>query len=153
MLPKISKFSLELVADNTVFPEEDVPATTENIVKLARQYYQGKDREIGLVVGIDANGYIDTISITGVGSLISCPFSTREVFKPLIINQCPTGVIIHNHPIGVARPSKGDVATYRLAKVVENLLDITIADSIIISRTGYYSFAVNGIPALEDCNE
>jgi DNA repair protein RadC len=54
-------------------------------------------------------------------------------------------VLCHNHPSGQLRPSEEDIRLTR--KLVEGgrLLDIAVHDHLIVTTTGYYSFADNGM--------
>lgn len=50
-------------------------------------------------------------------------------------------IIAHNHPSGLIKPSSQDInITERLSKAAA-LMEIKLADHIILSRNGYYSFA------------
>ena len=77
------------------------------------------------------------ISIGGVTNVIVDP---KMVFRPAIEALASSIVLIHNHPSGQLRPSKQDIdLTQKLKKAGESL-DIIIADHLIVSNTGYYSF-------------
>lgn len=53
-------------------------------------------------------------------------------------------IIVHNHPSGVARPSRNDIALTEIVTTAAALFDIKVVDHIIISSTGAYSFMENG---------
>lgn len=53
-------------------------------------------------------------------------------------------MVCHNHPSGNLTPSAADIKlTQKLIKA-SLTLDIQILDHIIVSNTGYYSFADDG---------
>lgn len=146
----ISKYILKLEDTHILYPDDKIPATTENIVRLAREFYQGRDREIGLVMGVDAESNIALMSITAVGTLFYHQFYPREIFKPLILGDCAGGIVLHNHPFGDSKPSEGDVIYHKMIKAQGVLINIPIRDNIIIGENDYYSFAEFGIPPKEE---
>lgn len=61
------------------------------------------------------------------------------------VDTLSSGVIIcHNHPSGDLRPSQADLEITRKLKDCLNMFDIKMLDHIIITETGYYSFADEG---------
>lgn len=57
-----------------------------------------------------------------------------------------TGVIlVHNHPSGNLNPSKSDLDIVKKLNESCKLLDITLLDSIIITKESYMSFGDDGI--------
>lgn len=136
----ISKFSLEIVTDEVLL-KEDIKATTENIVKIAQEFYRGKDREIGLVMGVDAENNITLVNVISVGSVTSCSISPRELFKPLILKECAGFINLHNHPSGHIDPSPADKE--RAAELLEcgKIMNVPFLDNYIIGHDSYYCFS------------
>ena len=57
-----------------------------------------------------------------------------------------TGIIlIHNHPSGNLKPSKPDLKITEQLKLACELLEITLLDHLIITKSDYYSFSDEGI--------
>ena len=50
-------------------------------------------------------------------------------------------VIAHNHPSGNLKPSKTDEILTQKLKHAAALLDVNLLDHLIVSNTGFYSFA------------
>ena len=53
-------------------------------------------------------------------------------------------IIAHNHPSGNLKPSKSDILLTERLMISARLMEISLLDHLIISATGYYSFAENG---------
>ena len=53
-------------------------------------------------------------------------------------------ILVHNHPSGMLRPSAEDIALTKRISEGAKLLDLRVLDHIIISNSGYYSFADEG---------
>lgn len=68
----------------------------------------------------------------------------KVIFREAIDRRASGLVLAHNHPSGRAIPSEEDIRLTR--KLVEGgrLLDIAVHDHLIVTATGYYSFADNG---------
>jgi DNA repair protein RadC len=57
-----------------------------------------------------------------------------------------SGIIVaHNHPSGNLQPSQADIDLTRKLRKGGELLDITVLDHLILSTSGYYSFADEGM--------
>lgn len=54
-------------------------------------------------------------------------------------------ILIHNHPSGNLNPSKSDLEIVKKLNESCKLLDITLLDSIIITKESYLSFGDDGI--------
>lgn len=52
--------------------------------------------------------------------------------------------LVHNHPSGNLKPSEADRQITRKLKEACTLLDISLIDHLIITKSGYYSFADEG---------
>ena len=49
-------------------------------------------------------------------------------------------IIAHNHPSGILNPSKDDIIMTKKLVAAASILDITLADHIIVTRSNYFSF-------------
>jgi DNA repair protein RadC len=69
----------------------------------------------------------------------------KVIFKEALDRRASAIVLCHNHPSGQLRPSEEDIRLTR--KLVEGgrLLDISVYDHLIITDSGYFSFADNGM--------
>ncbi|MDC0338647.1 JAB domain-containing protein [Flavobacteriales bacterium] len=54
-------------------------------------------------------------------------------------------IITHNHPSSSLKPSNQDQALTNKFVEVGKVMDIKVLDHIILTETGYYSFADNGL--------
>lgn len=64
----------------------------------------------------------------------------REIAEEAITKKATFVIVAHNHPTGRLNPSEEDIIlTDKLIKALA-ALDINLADHIIISRTGFFSF-------------
>jgi DNA repair protein RadC len=54
-------------------------------------------------------------------------------------------ILAHNHPSGNNRPSDADLTITKKIKEGALLLDLFVADHIIVCNQGFYSFADEGM--------
>lgn len=68
----------------------------------------------------------------------------KLIFREALDQRASSVILCHNHPSGQLRPSAEDIQLTR--KLVEGgrFLDITVQDHLIVTNTGYFSFADNG---------
>ena len=79
------------------------------------------------------------------GTVNASLISAREVYMRALLIGAVMIIIVHNHPSGSAQPSKKDIETTAKLKEAGVLLDIRLADHIIITDNGYYSFEESGL--------
>lgn len=79
------------------------------------------------------------------GILNSSLVHPREVFREAIAERAAAIILIHNHPSGDPTPSADDRAITTQLVAAGRLLDIPVADHLIIGRGRYLSFAEGGL--------
>lgn len=94
---------------------------------------------------LDAQHRLDRdITITR-GILNSSLVHPREVFRGAIAERAAAIILVHNHPSGDPTPSADDRAITTQLVAAGRLLDIPVADHVIIGRGRYLSFAEAGM--------
>ena len=69
-----------------------------------------------------------------------------KIIFSIALKACASTIILaHNHPSGSLKPNNQDLCVTK--KLVEGgkILDIQVADHLIISKYGYYSFTDNDL--------
>jgi len=80
------------------------------------------------------------------GSLNSSTVRIGELFKPAILRNAASILLVHNHPSGDPTPSAEDIAFTRGVIQIGKLLDIDVLDHIVIgSHQNYVSFKQRGL--------
>jgi DNA repair protein RadC len=54
-------------------------------------------------------------------------------------------ILAHNHPSGNLKPSEADVSLTKKIKEAAKLMDIQVLDHLLLSESGYFSFADEGL--------
>ena len=79
------------------------------------------------------------------GTVDSCPFYPRDIFRFLIQKNATSFILAHNHPSNNLKPSREDIlATRRIQKLGE-MLEIHLLDHLILGHEGYSSLADMGL--------
>lgn len=89
------------------------------------------------------NRMLDRIRVSqgGMHGTVADP---KIIFREALERRAASVVLCHNHPSGQLRPSMEDINFTK--KLVEGgrVLDIAVQDHLIVTVSGYYSFADNG---------
>jgi DNA repair protein RadC len=79
------------------------------------------------------------------GGMTGTMVDVRIVFKMAFEQNATAIILTHNHPSGKLQASDADIQITKKIKTAGQQLDIPVLDHIIITETGYYSFADEGI--------
>jgi DNA repair protein RadC len=112
----------------------------EDALQLLRPRFKNQQREMFLVVLLNARHEVMSVETVSIGSLNSTVVHPREVFRPAILQSAAAILVAHNHPSGDPEPSEEDLSiTKRLVQCGE-LLGISVLDHVIVATRGLVSF-------------
>lgn len=116
--------------------------TPEDVVKVVH-YLANKKREHLVGLYLSGNNELITTKVISVGTLTENLIHARELFSPAIKYHAAQVILVHNHPSGSLKPSKEDIKITQQLSEAGKLLDIELADHVIICNKGYFSFKNN----------
>ncbi len=67
------------------------------------------------------------------------------VVRRVLELNAAAGIMVHNHPSGVAEPSQADQALTKRLKDALELVDVRILDHIVVSPVETVSFSERGL--------
>ena len=75
----------------------------------------------------------------GLGGVDSCMVSVAEILKLVLLSNCPSCLLLHNHPSGNIRPSGEDRTVTDRVKRAAGIMGIELMDHLIVGdpKTGY----------------
>ena len=79
------------------------------------------------------------------GGLTGTVIDVRVILKKALEKLATSIIIAHNHPSGNLQASDSDRKITRQLRDAAKLMEIPLLDHLIITQTGYYSFADEGI--------
>ncbi len=68
----------------------------------------------------------------------------KIIFNIALQNHAASIIVAHNHPSGNLKPSQTDIELTKRLKAAGQVLDIPVLDHLIITDTGFFSFADEG---------
>lgn len=83
--------------------------------------------------------------LVSLGGVAGTTVDPKIIFKHAIENLASGIILCHNHPSGNLQPSSADIALTQNIKESGLLLDIKLLDHLIVTNSGYYSFADEGL--------
>jgi DNA repair protein RadC len=81
-------------------------------------------------------------SIGGITGTVADP---RIIFATAIASASSGIILSHNHPSGNLTASQADIEITRKIKEGGKLLEVQLLDHLIVTKTGYFSFADQGL--------
>jgi DNA repair protein RadC len=79
------------------------------------------------------------------GTVDESAVRVAEVLRPAVRENCPTIVMVHNHPSGDPTPSPQDILVTRNVRQSAEMMDIDLADHVVIGTRGYVSLKEKGL--------
>jgi DNA repair protein RadC len=104
-----------------------------------------REHEIFAVLFLDAQHRLIACEEMFRGTLTQTSVYPREVVKQALRHNCAGVILAHNHPSGVAEPSRADEALTRALQSALQLVDVRILDHIVVAGNRSVSFAERGL--------
>jgi len=142
---KVDIVRLEVVKEKSVEYGTRQIRCAEDLADLGQKLIGKADREVFIVVCMNAQNGINAINVVSIGSLTASIVSAREVFKLAVVSNSAAIALMHNHPSGNVKPSKEDIEITKQLIEAGKLLDIDVVDHIIVSEGNHYSFLDKGV--------
>jgi DNA repair protein RadC len=97
------------------------------------------------VILLDAQNRVLAVDEMFRGTLTQTSVYPREVVKVALRTNAAAVIFAHNHPSGVAEPSRADEALTQSLKQALSLVDVKVLDHFIVAGTSTLSFAERGL--------
>lgn len=104
------------------------------------------------VVCLDAKGQILVHKTLFIGTLNRSVVHPREILKTACLCSAASLIAVHNHPSGCAEPSQADLETTKILQRACSSAGIVLLDHLIITSSGYCSFASRGLLTTDDAS-
>lgn len=113
----------------------------EDIANYVKTKFYGETKEQFYVICLDALGNLINCFKISEGSSETVTFDKRTALETALRVKADTVVFAHNHPNGVATPSRDDVDITGEFLTVFRKMGIRLADHIIVAGEETFSFA------------
>ncbi|MFO0207354.1 MAG: RadC family protein, partial [Betaproteobacteria bacterium] len=120
-----------------------------NSPERVRQFLQlqlaGREHEVFMVLYLDAQNRLLREQELFRGTLTQTSVHPREVVKQALRFNAAAVILAHNHPSGVAEPSRADELLTRALREALALVDVRVHDHLIVAGPATVSFAERGL--------
>lgn len=124
---------------------EDVLSSPQAVRDYLALKLAARPHEVFAVIFLDAQNRVIACEELFRGSLRETSVHPREVVKRALAHNAASVILAHNHPSGVAEPSRADELLTRALKDALVLVDVRVLDHFIVARGGSLSFAERGL--------
>ncbi len=104
------------------------------------QFIRCKKQEYVICMSIDSGNRLIARRVVTIGTLTASLIHPREVFAGPVKDRAAYIILAHNHPSGDPEPSSADISSTQQIVAAGIILSIRLADHIIVSRDGHFSF-------------
>jgi DNA repair protein RadC len=104
-----------------------------------------RPHEVFVCVFLDAQNRVLAVEELFRGTLTQTSVYPREVVKRALHHNAAALIIAHNHPSGIAEPSRSDEALTQALKQALALVDVKVLDHFVVGAGAAMSFAERGL--------
>ncbi len=123
-------------------PVFDSPQAVKDFVQLK---LAGLHQEVFAVLFLDSQHRLVQWDEMFRGTLNQTSVYPREVVKRALALNAGAAILAHNHPSGLAEPSRADEFLTQSLKSALQLVDVRLLDHLVVGRGAVVSFAERGL--------
>ena len=135
-------FSSAFARYYTVDRSQQAPIIVDTLEKCGdrlQPYFVGRRNEFVYLLCLDGKCKYLACKLIGEGSINTAAVPIRKIVEVALHTNASTVVLAHNHPSGVAIPSRDDVHTTKLVAQALQAVDVTLWDHMIFAENEYVS--------------
>lgn len=118
---------------------------SSDIARFLQVKLQDQRREVFAVLFLNRSNKINHFEIVSEGGITGTVADPRVILRRALEEDAVSIILCHNHPSGSLKPSRADEQLTGKIRDAARLMDIQVLDHIIVSDSGYYSFADEGL--------
>lgn len=125
--------------------------TIEECGKKLTPYFEGLTNETVYLLCLDAKCKMLCCKKVGEGSVNSAAVPVRRIVEMALGYNASSVVLAHNHPSGLAIPSREDIFTTRRVAAALDAVEIILVDHIIVADGEFTSMVQSGVYRHGEC--
>jgi DNA repair protein RadC len=129
----------------TMHLEKSVISSSVDIADFLQTKLKDYRHEVFAVLFLNRANKINHFEIISEGGITGTVADPRIILRKALEEDAVNIILCHNHPSGSLKPSRADELLTTKIKEAARFLDISVMDHIIVSESGYFSFADEGI--------
>ena len=127
--------------EGSVFLQKTTVRSSTDVAAYLKTKLKDYTHEVFAVLFLNRSNKIIDFQIVSSGGISGTVADPRIILKQAVQLGASVIILSHNHPSGNLKPSRADEdITHKIVKAA-SYLDIKVADHIIVSEEGYFSFA------------
>ena len=127
--------------EGSVFLQKTTVRSSNDVAAYLKTMLKDYTHEVFAVLFLNRSNKIIDFQIVSSGGISGTVADPRIILKQAVQLGASVIILSHNHPSGNLKPSRADEdITHKIVKAA-SYLDIKVADHIIVSEEGYFSFA------------
>ena len=135
----VKRWMYEELEAKTIFQS---PEVVKDFLKI---HFAGRDYESFVVLFLDCQHRLIRAEELFRGTLTQTSVYPREIVKIALKRNAASVIFAHNHPSGLATPSRADEALTHTLKAALSLVDVRIVDHFVVAPPNITSFAETGL--------
>jgi len=128
---RVKIVELKMVRESSAEYESAV-YNVNDVLKMMKPFFNRNYREMAVVIGLNTANIPCVIHTVGCGNPCSSPVYVGNVFKPLLLSNASSFILLHNHPASTLNPSQCDKEITSRLKDAGKLLEVEMTDHVII---------------------
>jgi DNA repair protein RadC len=125
--------------------DKPIVKSSRDIANYLQALFRDLPHEVFAVAYLNQANRINHLEIISKGGITGTVADPRIILKKALLEDAVNLIICHNHPSGNLQPSRADQELTKKLKEAARLFDINLFDHIIVSESGYFSFADAGM--------
>lgn len=110
-----------------------------------RLHFKGYEAEAFVALFLDAGHRVIGVEELFRGTLTQTSVYPREVVRRSMVNNAAALIVAHNHPSGMAEPSRADEHLTLTLKSALSLVDVRLLDHFVVAGDTVVSFTERGL--------
>ena len=130
---------------SSVALEKSVAGSSYEIAEYLKSKLKDYRHEVFAVVFLNRANKVNHFEIVSEGGITGTVADPRVILRKALEQDAVNIILCHNHPSGSTKPSRADTELTNKIKEAAQYFDIKVLDHLIVSESGFYSFADEGI--------
>lgn len=118
--------------------------TRERIGEYFRKIFIGHATEVVYQLCLDGKGKKKNLYKLSEGDVGSVGLNIRQIMENTLRSKAVMVVLAHNHPSGIALPSREDQVATKMVQDALVTMDVPLVDHVIVADNDYVSMAESG---------
>ena len=108
-------------------------------------HFAGREYEAFVMLTLDSQNRLLRVHECFRGTLAQTSVYPREIVKLVLADNAAATIFSHNHPSGIAEPSRADELLTQALKAALALIDVRVLDHFVVAGSQSVSFADRGL--------